>query len=100
MPPGSDPDGARRPARPEDLGSDRSLLILDDDEPFLRRLGRAMEKRGFEVTGVDSVAAAGSTSLAGFCSGSRVAEAGFTSGSFSAAVFSAASFSAAFFSSS
>ena len=43
---------------PEELGPDRSLLILDDDEPFLRRLGRAMEKRGFEVTGVDSVAAA------------------------------------------
>jgi two-component system response regulator RegA len=41
----------------EDLGADRSLLILDDDEPFLHRLSRAMEKRGFEVTAVDSVAA-------------------------------------------
>jgi two-component system, response regulator RegA len=41
----------------DDLGVDRSLLILDDDEAFLRRLGRAMEKRGFEVTAVDSVAA-------------------------------------------
>ena len=40
-----------------DLGADRTLLILDDDEPFLRRLSRAMEKRGFEVTAVDSVAA-------------------------------------------
>jgi two-component system response regulator RegA len=40
----------------EGLGPDRSLLILDDDEPFLRRLTRAMEKRGFEVTAVDSVA--------------------------------------------
>ena len=40
-----------------DLGADRSLLILDDDEPFLRRLSRAMEKRGFEVTAVDTVAA-------------------------------------------
>jgi two-component system response regulator RegA len=59
MPPGSDPDSpAPRPVSPEDLGADRSLLILDDDEPFLRRLGRAMEKRGFAVTGVDSVAAA------------------------------------------
>ena len=60
MPPVSDPEGAwhRRPVSPEDLGPDRSLLILDDDEPFLRRLGRAMEKRGFEVTAVDSVAAA------------------------------------------
>jgi two-component system, response regulator RegA len=39
-----------------DLGADRSLLILDDDASFLHRLGRAMEKRGFEVTAVDSVA--------------------------------------------
>ncbi len=49
---------APRPLSPEDLGPDRSLLILDDDEPFLRRLTRAMEKRGFEVTPVASVAAA------------------------------------------
>jgi two-component system response regulator RegA len=41
----------------DELGSDRSLLILDDDEPFRRRLGRAMEKRGFEVVAADSVAA-------------------------------------------
>lgn len=40
-----------------DPGSDRSLLILDDDEPFLRRLSRAMEKRGFDVTAVETVAA-------------------------------------------
>jgi len=39
------------------IGPDRSLLICDDDEPFLHRLGRAMEKRGFEVAMVDSVAA-------------------------------------------
>jgi two-component system response regulator RegA len=58
MPPGFDPERSAPSASPEELGSDRSLLILDDDEPFLRRLGRAMEKRGFEVTGVDSVAAA------------------------------------------
>ena len=59
MPPGSDPEAPPpRPVPPEELGPDRSLLILDDDEPFLRRLGRAMEKRGFEVTAVDSVAAA------------------------------------------
>jgi two-component system response regulator RegA len=31
-----------------DLGADRSLLLVDDDEPFLRRLAKAMEKRGFE----------------------------------------------------
>ena len=35
---------------------DPSLLIIDDDEPFRSRLLRAMEKRGFRVTGADSVA--------------------------------------------
>ena len=29
---------------------DRSLAIIDDDEPFVRRLSKAMEKRGFEVS--------------------------------------------------
>jgi two-component system response regulator RegA len=57
MPTSSDREDAAA-AKPLDLGPDRSLLILDDDEPFLRRLTRAMEKRGFEVTAVDSVAAA------------------------------------------
>lgn len=33
-----------------DLGPDPSLLLVDDDEAFLRRLGKAMEKRGFAVT--------------------------------------------------
>ncbi len=28
---------------------DGSLLIVDDDRPFLDRLGRAMERRGFDV---------------------------------------------------
>lgn len=28
-------------------GPDRSLLLVDDDAPFLNRLARAMEKRGF-----------------------------------------------------
>jgi two-component system response regulator RegA len=40
-----------------ELGEDRSLLIVDDDEPFLRRLARAMEKRGFEPELAQSVAA-------------------------------------------
>jgi two-component system response regulator RegA len=40
-----------------DPRADKSLLILDDDEPFLRRLSRAMEKRGFDVTAVETVAA-------------------------------------------
>ena len=38
------------------LGDDRSLLLVDDDEPFLRRLGRAMEKRGFETETAETVA--------------------------------------------
>ncbi len=33
-----------------------SLLLLDDDRPFLQRLGRAMESRGFEVTLAETVA--------------------------------------------
>jgi two-component system response regulator RegA len=53
---GEPTEGRLAAQSPEDLGADRSLLILDDDEPFLRRLSRAMEKRGFEVTAVDSVA--------------------------------------------
>ncbi len=39
-----------------DLGPDKTLLILDDDEPFRRRLARAMEKRGFEPVMAESVA--------------------------------------------
>jgi two-component system response regulator RegA len=38
------------------LGEDRSLLLVDDDVPFLRRLAKAMEKRGFAVETADSVA--------------------------------------------
>ena len=41
---------------PEELGPDRSLLLLDDDAPFVRRLSRAMEKRGFEPVIAESVA--------------------------------------------
>ena len=41
----------------EPIGEDASLLLVDDDEPFLRRLARAMEKRGFEVETAESVAA-------------------------------------------
>src|SRR6202047_5437941 len=40
-----------RPAR-----ADKSLLIVDDDKPFLQRLARAMESRGFIVDTADSVA--------------------------------------------
>lgn len=40
-----------------DLGPDPSLLLVDDDEPFLKRLTKAMEKRGFTVEAAGSVAA-------------------------------------------
>lgn len=36
-------------------GGDHSLLIVDDDGPFLRRLSRAMETRGFAVETAESV---------------------------------------------
>ena len=39
------------------IGEDNSLLILDDDEPFLRRLAKAMEKRGVAVETAGSIAA-------------------------------------------
>lgn len=40
-----------------DIGEDNSILLLDDDEPFLRRLAKAMEKRGFDVETAGSVTA-------------------------------------------
>ena len=40
-----------------EIGSDPSILLVDDDERFLKRLGRAMEKRGFTVEMAGSVAA-------------------------------------------
>ena len=40
-----------------EIGEDKSLLLVDDDEPFLKRLARAMEKRGFEPEVAGSVAA-------------------------------------------
>lgn len=41
---------------PVDLGPDRSLLLVDDDEPFVRRLAKAMERRGFLPETASSVA--------------------------------------------
>ena len=35
----------------------RTLLIVDDDKPFLERLAKAMRSRGFEVETADGVAA-------------------------------------------
>lgn len=39
-----------------EIGPDRSLLLVDDDAPFVHRLARAMEKRGFEPVTAESVA--------------------------------------------
>lgn len=37
------------------IGEDASLLIVEDDKPFLTRLARAMEGRGFAVDTAESV---------------------------------------------
>jgi two-component system response regulator RegA len=42
--------------QPQNLPSDKTLLLVDDDKPFLTRLGRAMEARGFVVRLADTVA--------------------------------------------
>lgn len=38
-----------------ELPPNRRLLVVDDDRPFLTRLGRAMETRGFEVETCESI---------------------------------------------
>ena len=43
--------------QPLEIGEDKTLLLVDDDEPFLKRLAKAMEKRGFSVEQAGSVAA-------------------------------------------
>jgi two-component system response regulator RegA len=40
-----------------DLPETKTLLLVDDDRPFLNRLGRAMESRGFQVRLAETVAA-------------------------------------------
>ena len=53
------PHYADAESRAEDIHrptGDRSLLIVDDDGPFLRRLARAMELRGFDIETAASVA--------------------------------------------
>ncbi|UXN05654.1 ActR/PrrA/RegA family redox response regulator transcription factor [Bartonella sp. HY761] len=39
----------------ENLVAGKTLLLVDDDRPFLQRLARAMEARGFIVTAVETV---------------------------------------------
>lgn len=40
-----------------DIGPDHTLLLVDDDEAFLKRLAKAMEKRGFVPEIAETVAA-------------------------------------------
>jgi two-component system response regulator RegA len=41
-----------------EIDGPKTLLLVDDDRPFLQRLGRAMESRGFDVRMAQSVAEA------------------------------------------
>jgi two-component system response regulator RegA len=53
----TDPDNSSLADAAADLiGPDASLLMVDDDAPFLRRVARAMEARGFSVEVAESVA--------------------------------------------
>ena len=47
-----------------ELGPDRSLLLVDDDEAFVKRLAKAMEKRGFAPETASSVAAGRAIAMA------------------------------------
>lgn len=49
-------DEARSNAFANQPESERTLLIVDDDEPLCQRLARAMERRGFIVRTADTVA--------------------------------------------
>lgn len=47
-----------------DIGPDPSLLLVDDDEAFVKRLAKAMEKRGFQPETAQSVAEGRAKALA------------------------------------
>ena len=47
-----------------ELGPDRSLLLVDDDEAFVKRLAKAMEKSGFAPETASSVAAGRAIAMA------------------------------------
>lgn len=47
-----------------ELGPDPSLLLVDDDEAFVKRLARAMEKRGFKTETAQSVTAGKAAAMA------------------------------------
>jgi len=44
------------PENKTEIGTENTLLVVDDDKPFLNRLVRAMELRGFAVRSAESVA--------------------------------------------
>jgi len=44
------------PTARENVPSERTLLIVEDDHSFLQRLAKALESRGFTVTTAESVA--------------------------------------------
>ena len=45
-----------KPAARENIPSERSVLIVEDDRSFLQRLAKALESRGFTVATAESVA--------------------------------------------
>ena len=49
------PSGSKGVAHP---GAGRKLLLVDDDPPLRRSMARALERRGFEVVAVESLAEA------------------------------------------
>jgi two-component system response regulator RegA len=49
-------DSAAEQAVRENVPSERTLLIVEDDRSFLQRLAKALEQRGFTVTTAESVA--------------------------------------------
>ena len=51
-------------AEQRDIGEDNTLLLVDDDESFLKRMAKAMEKRGFEVEIAESVASGRAQAMA------------------------------------
>jgi two-component system response regulator RegA len=53
---GNQMDSSMNPSEANEIGPDNSLLLVDDDETFVKRLERAMEKRGFKVETAQSVA--------------------------------------------
>jgi two-component system, response regulator RegA len=56
--PSAEPEFLAPELPPRFLAAATSLLLVDDDAPFRTRLARALERRGFEVIAVESLATA------------------------------------------